>query len=548
MLAGDMVIWFRSSQDEDVPRKLSLAAGVQLQSMCNQSSTGLCDMRACVFDFGRTRRVLGLCSFCSFRPLLMLLVVLRRCSALDEGDAETAHAGVANEPVASGTVVSDFAEFRIQLDALQEEVRSLRLEGASQREELLTLRTGHDALELRLNACGCSIPGDHVAASPVDIVETSASVTVGDDGDDDGASGGKDGPGGAEIGSSKGTFTEGDDSARSGADAEQEGTFEAISDLDSHLVRVNFEDEEWVKEVFFGGQPWVVHCLSSRSGISEKAGTFDAVPPSTDQVPEAFLDAALYLRSMATFGTIACWERLPSGKTLAQRFNLPKPPVTFAVANGDPPLLFDLFGVSQPQQLRRKVDMYLAPQVTELDGLARFKQLCSRRRACLVVSFQTMSARVEASKELVPLLAERRGVRAVALDAASWQLRLEERLSKTKPILGSNQAGLLCLTRGEGSRRGGEFFRYSDGYGRVALDAFLERCEGGRVAVEISETPWISHRERARPRPQPTPRGRNRGRPHPRPRARPGSSREAPSSRRHDRSTDDVADEDVVEL
>merc|ERR1712014_569140 len=97
-----------------------------------------------------------------------------------------------------------------------------------------------------------------------------------------------------------------------------------------------------------------------------------------------------------------------SGKTLAQRFGFSKsPPVTFAVANGDPPMLLNLHDVNSPSLLKQKIGLYLNVQVTEIDGLQRFKALCSRRRACVVIGFQSMANRVGAVEVLVPALRDR---------------------------------------------------------------------------------------------------------------------------------------------
>ena len=80
---------------------------------------------------------------------------------------------------------------------------------------------------------------------------------------------------------------------------------------------------DWLKEVWFGGRSWILYCYDKKDAKA--------------QLPTVFQESASQLKGIATFGKVDCWQRTASGKTLAHRFDFPKPPVVFAVANGDPP-------------------------------------------------------------------------------------------------------------------------------------------------------------------------------------------------------------------
>eukprot|EP00746_Dinoflagellata_sp_MGD_P111239 gnl/MRDRNA2_/MRDRNA2_48057_c0_seq1.p1 gnl/MRDRNA2_/MRDRNA2_48057_c0~~gnl/MRDRNA2_/MRDRNA2_48057_c0_seq1.p1 ORF type:complete len:365 (-),score=81.60 gnl/MRDRNA2_/MRDRNA2_48057_c0_seq1:164-1258(-) len=264
-----------------------------------------------------------------------------------------------------------------------------------------------------------------------------------------------------------------------------EGDVEESQDVDGghpYIVQVDIQNEAWVKEVFFGGMPWIVHCLDKRASVKQ-------------EVPEVFADSAFRISKMATFGTLFCWERLANGKTLAQRFRLPKPPVTFAVANGDPPLVLNLKNIVKPQQLKQKADLYLTAQVTEVHTVTRFKELCSKRKICLVVIFQTPDIRMSAVDLLMPLLDKRRNIRAIALDSTVWELRLDEWLLKRRSIVGNMRADLLCLMRGEGPKRSGNFIRAGDTLDQSEVSVFLDGCEQDKGTVFFKEMPWITRRK-----------------------------------------------------
>eukprot|EP00930_Biecheleria_cincta_P055648 TRINITY_DN41945_c0_g1_i1.p1 TRINITY_DN41945_c0_g1~~TRINITY_DN41945_c0_g1_i1.p1 ORF type:complete len:448 (-),score=80.95 TRINITY_DN41945_c0_g1_i1:99-1442(-) len=359
------------------------------------------------------------------------------------------------------------------LTALRLEIQALRSQGDEQQDAISDLQARLDKVQSALQECGC----DSAARLSADL---------------------------EEISTRKRRDSALPPQSRS---PEEEGPETQVSgDTSSHLVHVNLEDEAWVKEVFFGGRPWVLHCLDTRASIQQ-------------EVPEVLRESAFKLRNMATFGTINCWDRLPqSQKTLAHRFSLPKPPLTLAVANGDPPARLDLSSVVTAEQLQKLAAQHLGTKITPIDGLAGFKSFCTKRSSCLVIAYRSAATLREASRVLAPILEVHRGVRAVALDASVYMLRLDERLTGRRPVVGSARADVLCLSRGQApplptnkrlakasakaglkgaareGQKGGAFLQGTLlDPGEVAK--FVERCEGGTELLPLLESPWISRRK-----------------------------------------------------
>jgi len=110
-----------------------------------------------------------------------------------------------------------------------------------------------------------------------------------------------------------------------------------LGDDKDGIVSIDVANTDWLKEVLFGGRPWILYC-DDRKGLRDHY-------VHHMHLPAVFEESASQLKGIASFGKLDCWQRTASGKTLAHRFDFPKPPVMFAVANGDPPMVLDLEGL-----------------------------------------------------------------------------------------------------------------------------------------------------------------------------------------------------------
>lgn len=93
------------------------------------------------------------------------------------------------------------------------------------------------------------------------------------------------------------------------------------------IPTVRLDDAAQLKQVFFGGDPWLLQCMNENATIN---------PYFVGAAKKASVDGSV------RFGYIDCSGKLPSNKTFFQRFKLPPQnftaaPIGYLFANGDAP-------------------------------------------------------------------------------------------------------------------------------------------------------------------------------------------------------------------
>jgi len=140
------------------------------------------------------------------------------------------------------------------------------------------------------------------------------------------------------------------------------------------IATVRLDDASQLKEVFFGGEPWMLQCANENVTIGE-----------------GFLGASkrLSVTSNVKFGTIDCNGKLPSNKTFWQRFGqVPKAftaaaPVGFLFANNNDPLGIPEKYINDAKKLSEWAEKYSKPSVQELSWTKTFKKHCLSRDVCV---------------------------------------------------------------------------------------------------------------------------------------------------------------------
>jgi len=140
------------------------------------------------------------------------------------------------------------------------------------------------------------------------------------------------------------------------------------------IVTVPLDDAAQLKEVFFGGEPWMLQCANENVTIG--AG---------------FLGASkrMAVTSNVHFGTIDCNGKLPSNKTFWQRFGLTRKsfsstaPVGFLFANNNDPLTIPDKYINDAKKLSDWAEKYSKPSVQELSWTKTFKKHCLSRDVCV---------------------------------------------------------------------------------------------------------------------------------------------------------------------
>mmetsp|Transcript_43103 Transcript_43103/g.93897 ORF Transcript_43103/g.93897 Transcript_43103/m.93897 type:complete len:438 (+) Transcript_43103:27-1340(+) len=289
--------------------------------------------------------------------------------------------------------------------------------------------------------------------------------------------------------------------------------------LGSGIVPLDVQDSAGLKSILFGGDPWLIYCVNEQT--------------SHQPLPKVLEDSASKLWSSIGIkvGTLNCWEKTSSGRSVAQRFKLrSSPPLAFVVANGNKPKTLTLQGSSKYEELERRISPALKLQTYRIDTLKKWSTLCTSRRTCVVVGHRQNAQRDTALSLLRPLQESYRSAKIVTLDTSFWQLKLNEAMSALRPGKegGGRGADVLCLVRDDVAGNVTYSGTFLQQLTASAATEFLSACEQRASLVPIKGAPRIVARpskpkkvtpEAMSPTPSPTP-------------SRPSPSRPAPSPRR----------------
>lgn len=172
----------------------------------------------------------------------------------------------------------------------------------------------------------------------------------------------------------------------------------AILDLlmASHVEQLSAAQPDGLKEAFFGGEPWLVHC-------------------SAGLLSPAFVKSPPYLANVTRFGLLDCEEPLPSGKSTRERFKLGAS-AAFTAANGNGPRPVPTAALGSAYSLAAYVRSAVALPIVEATSDEQLATGCSAR-PCLLLSERGVSG--ERARELS---AQQRRLRVVTVPA-SHELR-----------------------------------------------------------------------------------------------------------------------------
>jgi hypothetical protein len=253
--------------------------------------------------------------------------------------------------------------------------------------------------------------------------------------------------------------------------------------LGDGIVALDVHDTTKLKEVLFGGDPWLVYCVNNET--------------KDHRLPKVLEDSARSLQSSIglSTGVLPCWEKTSSGRSVAQRFKLrERPPLSFVVANGNKPRTMNLVGVNKAEDIERKAKPALKLETVRIDTLKKWPSHCTTRRACIVVGHKHQAQRDTAMNLIKPLMEKHRMLKIVTLDTSFWSLKLDDEVLKRRPpqVKGSYRADVLCLAREEGAKGNathrGDFLKELDSR---SLSSFFTACQKQEDLVKIGVSPKI---------------------------------------------------------
>jgi hypothetical protein len=173
-------------------------------------------------------------------------------------------------------------------------------------------------------------------------------------------------------------------------------------------------DEEAIKNVLYGGHPWIVMCKNESD---------------TTEIWSPFMDAARELGSTAKAAVIDCYAPLPqSGKTLAEKFkfqqNYKWDPLLFLCANGDRPKQVPRDVYHSEGGLVGYVTTESAPTLHRISNDKQLTTFCTKRKSCVMV-YRKDKLTADEKVAIDGLMEMNRATSFVAVNSRKLRLSLE---------------------------------------------------------------------------------------------------------------------------
>lgn len=258
------------------------------------------------------------------------------------------------------------------------------------------------------------------------------------------------------------------------------------------VVQLDVNNHPLIKEVLFGGEPWLIYCVNNETAHYPLPAILDV-----DLGGEG--TTALYSQIGMKVGVLDCFQEMPSGKTLAQRFTwgTKAPPFAFAIANGDAPIIVDVYRIKTKDELIEAVSPVLTIKTITIDSMQRWPTACTTRRTCVVVGHKTPAALEGAMTIFEPMLQKHRKVKVATLDIKFWQMKLGPSLTakRTQLKIGkSYDLDVVCLARVDGvkEKKAVHVGSYLANLVNTTLDQFLTDCVQQTNLVPLGAEPKIA--------------------------------------------------------
>ena len=173
-------------------------------------------------------------------------------------------------------------------------------------------------------------------------------------------------------------------------------------------------DEATLKEIFFGGSPYVVYCQAGKSKL----------------VPKLLIEGANMLPRGYSTAMLNCEEPMASsGKSVFERFELdPKGVPAFAVANGDKPIQFNRESFYNTEYFAEFVKHQTTPKLREITSEYHFRKTCLQKDKCVVLGHKgKLSASAKEAIESANTYWRKQ--RVGTIDTGKFSIKLDDVLS-----------------------------------------------------------------------------------------------------------------------
>jgi hypothetical protein len=185
------------------------------------------------------------------------------------------------------------------------------------------------------------------------------------------------------------------------------------------VTTVSTQNSTSMADLFFGGDPYFVQCATE-----------------VEPLHRSFTEAANALVSSGiTPVALDCHEKLPSGKSTAERFFpgktiLRSESFFFVVANRQKPRSVNMKSVVSSESLVNFIADATKPKMNSIAGREDFRENCLRRLQCAVVVNDGNMTSDEVST-LETVVSRHRRIAFVDIDMKKWSLSFEDALPQT---------------------------------------------------------------------------------------------------------------------
>jgi hypothetical protein len=240
-------------------------------------------------------------------------------------------------------------------------------------------------------------------------------------------------------------------------------------------------DESTLKEIFSGGNPYVVYCQAGKSKL----------------IPKLLIEGANMLPRGFSTALLNCQDVILSSETsINDRFNIdPTGMPGFVVANGEKPVQFSREAFYNAEYFAEFAKTQTVPKLKEITNETQFRSSCSRKSRCIAIGHKGKLSNSDKSA-IEDSNSYWRKQKVATIDTSKHAIKLDEVLTASLEVqmkegkTGKGYLSALCLENPE------EFSEIpSKGMVRRITESevyyFMKDCMNGVGLAELKHVPSL---------------------------------------------------------
>lgn len=255
------------------------------------------------------------------------------------------------------------------------------------------------------------------------------------------------------------------------------------------LPRVRLRPQ--LKEIFFSGQPWLIQCVGGGVPVDS---TFAAAAP--------FLAANKEPYSVVKTAALPCGDKLPSGKTIYERFKLDRSvqPLVALFVNGNRPMVVLSDALQMTQTLVKRVSEASKLRISDVSTPQSFGRACLEKmnKLCIVVIPYT-GLSTEHNATLRGLASAHRTVHFAALNTKYVELSLEKSLPPPDEAEAAGGEHIRIVAMRVFPDNSAQALAYRGGFESAAIAGWIRELVSGETDLNmLGKKPSATRRRKMR--------------------------------------------------